>query len=221
MRKPSSRSCALLSDKLRFKSWLWVAVLLSTGLPGLAEGAGGPLGIDHRLPYDDSGIWARHDQLLLEDAVILTEVGGGLWLGGEDRLGKTYWQSIDASVFSAVSVQVMKYAFGRERPSQTSDPNQWFKSGQSFPSGEVALQASFVTPLIAEYRDDHPWVWGLEILPAYDAVARMKVQGHWQTDVLAGWAVGSLWGMYAHGRDMPFFLGLMPHGVMVGWRTNF
>jgi hypothetical protein len=194
-------------------------ILLLSCTPAFA--AGGPLGIDHRLPYDDSGIWARHDQLLLEDAVIVTEVGGALWLGGEDRLGKTYWQDVDASVFSAVSVQLMKYAFGRERPSQTDNPNEWFKSGQSFPSGEVALQASFVTPLIAEYRDDHPWIWGLEILPTYDAIARMKVQGHWQTDVLAGWAVGSLWGLYAHGRDMPFFLSLMPHGVMVGWHTTF
>jgi RNA polymerase sigma factor (sigma-70 family) len=29
--------------------------------------------------------------------------GGALWLGGEDRLGRTYWQSLDASVFSAVA----------------------------------------------------------------------------------------------------------------------
>jgi len=26
---------------------------------------------------------------------------------------------------------------------------------------------------------------GLEALPLYDAIARMKVQAHWQTDVLA------------------------------------
>jgi len=190
-------------------------------LPATCAAAGGPLGIDHRLPYDDSGIWARSDQLFLEKAVIVTELGGALWLGGEDRLGHTYWQAVDSSVFSALSVEVMKYGFGRERPSQTSDPNQWFKGGQSFPSGEVALQASFVTPFIAEYGRDHPWVWGLEILPAYDAAARMKVQGHWQTDVLAGWAVGTAWGLYAHGRQMPFFLSLMPHGIVVGWHTTF
>ena len=183
--------------------------------------ASGPLGIDHRLPYDDSGIWKRSDQLLLEKAVIVTELGGALWLGGEDRLGRTYWRSVDSSVFTAVSVELMKHAFGRERPSQTDDPNQWFKGGQSFPSGEVSLQASFVTPIIAEYAPDHPWVWGLEILPAYDAVARMKTQGHWQTDVLAGWAVGTAWGFYAHDRQTPFFLSLMPHGIVVGLHTVF
>ena len=197
---------------------LCLSCLLSS-LP--ARAGGGPFGIDHRVNYDDSGIWARHDQLLLEDGVILTEVGAGLWLGGDDRLGKTFWESIDASVFGAATAQGLKYAFGRERPSQTDDPNQWFKGGQSFPSGEVTLQASFVTPLILEYGDDHPAVWALEALPAYDSIARMKTRGHWQTDVLAGWAIGTAWGIYAQGRQMPFFLSVMPHGVMLGWHASF
>lgn len=200
-------------------------VVLLSGLllaiPARSFAAGGPLGIDHRLPYDNSGIWARHNQLLLQDGVILTELGGALWLGGNTRLGKTFWMSIDSSAFTALTVQGMKYAFGRERPSQTDNPDRWFKGGQSFPSGEVALQASFVTPFIMEYSDEHPWVWGLEILPAYDGLARMKVQGHWQTDVLAGWAVGTLWGMYAHGRQTPFFLSIMPHGIVVGLHVTF
>ena len=186
-----------------------------------AVAGGGPLGIDHQLGYDDSGIWKRSDQLLLEKAVILTELGGALWEGGDNRLGKTYWQSVDSSVFTAVSTEILKHTFGRERPSQTSDPNQWFKGGQSFPSGEVGLQASFVTPFIAEYGSDHPWVWGLEALPLYDSIARMKAHGHWQTDVLGGWALGTAWGLYSHGRQTPFFLGFMPHGVMVGLHTTF
>ena len=189
--------------------------------PGSCCAAGGPLGIDHRLPYDDSGIWARSDQLFLEKAVIVTEVGGAFWLGGEDRLGGTYWRAVDSSLFSAATVEVMKHMFGRERPSQTSDPNEWFKGGQSFPSGEVALQASFVMPFIAEYGQDHPWVWGLELLPAYDAAARMKVQGHWQSDVLAGWVIGTAFGIYAHDRQSPFFLDLMPHGIVVGLQATF
>ena len=202
-------------------SCLWLPLAIAAAAPHAAHAASGPLGIDHRLPYDGSGIWARRDQLLLAGGVVLTEVGGALWLGGEDRLGKTFWRSIDATVFSAVTVEGMKYSFGRERPRQTDDPNRWFKGGQSFPSGEVALQASFVTPLILEYQDEHPGVWALEILPAYDALARMKTWGHWQTDVLAAWGVGTLWGVYAHGKEMPFFLGLMPHGVRVGWHASF
>lgn len=200
------------------------AGMLAFGLalcPAGVMAASGPLGIDHRLPYDNAGIWSRHNQLVLEDGVILTELAGGVWLGGENRLGKTFWQAIDSSAFTALTVQGMKYAFGRERPSQTDDPNRWFSNGQSFPSGEVALQASFVTPFILQYHEAHPWVWALEALPAYDAVARMKTWGHWQTDVLAGWAVGTLWGLYAHGRPTPFFLSIMPHGIMVGVHTSF
>lgn len=204
------------------RTWATLVVGLVLWLgPVCAQAAGGPLGIDHRLSYDDSGIWARRDQLLLERAAILTELGGSLWLGGEDRMGKTCWQSVDASAFSAVSDVILKQATGRERPSQTSDPNQWSKGGRSFPSGEVALQASFVTPFIAEYGGEHPWIWGLEALPAYDAVARMKTWGHWQTDVLAGWMLGTAFGIYAHGRPTPFFLEFMPHGIVIGLRTRF
>jgi len=189
----------------------------------LIVGAGNLLGIDHRLNNDNSGIWKRSHQLDLEYGVVLTEIGGALWLGGENRLGRTFWQSIDATTFSAMTVQVLKYSFSRARPSQTSSPNQWFQGSccQSFPSGEVTLQASFVTPFILEYNQDHPWVWSLEALPLYDAIARMKTQGHWQTDVLSAWALGTAFGIFAHNRDTPFFLSVMPHGVMVGWHTSF
>ena len=49
----------------------------------------------------------------------------------------------------------------------------------------------------------------------------MKTWGHWQTDVFAGWAVGTLWGLYAHDRKTPFILGFMPHGIYVGLRVTF
>jgi hypothetical protein len=51
--------------------------------------------------------------------------------------------------------------------------------------------SSIVTPFMLEYGHDYPAVYALELLPVYDAIARVKVQAHWQTDVLAGWALGS------------------------------
>jgi undecaprenyl-diphosphatase len=85
----------------------------------------------------------------------------------------------------------------------------------------VAAVSSIVTPFIFEYRDRQPGVWALEALPLYDAIARMKVQAHWQTDVLAGFAIGTAAGYYAHSRDNPLVLSVMPHAIVVGLRHRF
>lgn len=179
--------------------------------------------LDHRLHYQNNGMWQRQRQLDFEYAVIAGEIGGSLWFGGQSRIGKTFWRSMDASFYTAVTVQAMKYAFSRARPRQSRSPNHWFQGNccQSFPSGEVSFQASAVTPFIAEYHKQYPWVWALEALPAYDALARMKAHGHWQTDVLAAWAIGTAWGLYAHYEPKPLILSIMPHSIMVGIHVKF
>lgn len=189
----------------------------------LALAGGGPLGIDHKLNYDDSGIWARKYQVGLLGLMVVGEVGGAILEGGETRLGKTLWQAIDSSALAGISAQGLKYAFTRARPIQSNDPNQWFQGGShySFPSAEVAAVSAIVTPFVLEYREDHPAVYALELLPIYDGIARMKVQAHWQTDVLAGFALGGLTGYYAHNRDSPFILGVLPHGFTIGVRKQF
>jgi undecaprenyl-diphosphatase len=185
--------------------------------------AGGPFGIDHPITPTESGIWSRSYTHGLEYGVVAAGLGGALWLGGDSELGKTWWQTVDALIFGQLVAQGAKYVFGRERPSQTSDPNQWFKGfhAQSFPSGEVTLQASFVTPFIVTYAERNPWIWALEVLPAYDAAARVKEGAHWQSDVLAGWALGSAIGYFAARNQSPFFLNVLPHGVMAGVRSRF
>ena len=201
------------------------AAVLGAALLGaaLAHAAGGPLGIDHKVNVQDTGIWARHDQLLLEDLTILTIVGGGLWEGGEDRLGKTYWRAIDSSVLGAISSTALKYAFTRSRPTQSDSPDDWFqgRGHYSFPSGEVTSISAAVTPFVLEYKDENPAVWALELLPAYDAVARVKAGAHWQTDVIAGFALGTGTGWLAMQRDSPFILEAMPRGIFVGLKTRF
>ncbi len=179
--------------------------------------------IDRRLSYDGHGIWTRKYQLDFEHLVMLTELGGALWYGGKTRIGRTFWRSIDASVFTAITTTAMKYAFSRARPRQSKSPDRWFQGNccQSFPSGEVSFQASFVTPFIAEYHKQYPWVWALEALPAYDALARMKVHGHWQTDVLAAWAIGTAWGIYAHDEPKGLIIGFMPNGIIMGFGIRF
>jgi undecaprenyl-diphosphatase len=205
---------------MELKMWQTLGWLM---LPAMAWGAGGPLGIDHRLGYSDRGIWQRNYQVDLEDGVILLELAGSLTTLDDSRVGLTFRKSVDSSVFTALSVEALKYTLQRARPNQGDNPDLWFKGGgyQSFPSGEVALQASFVTPFIVEYHADHPWVWALEALPAFDAMARMKAWAHWQTDVLAGWAIGSGWGIYSQGRSSPLVFGLLPHGFTLAYRTQW
>lgn len=180
-------------------------------------------GIDHKLTFDDSGIWNRNAQKALEYGSIAVVLGGAAWEGGETRLGRTFWQAVDSSVLGAVTSESAKHIFTRARPTQTDDPNQWFQgSGHySFPSGEVTLVSAAISPFVFEYAHDYPWTLALEALPLYDAVGRMKVQSHWQTDVLAGFAIGTAAGYYAHSRDNPFILEVLPHGVAVGIRKQW
>ncbi len=65
---------------------------------------------------------------------------------------------VAAEVVSGLGAQGLKRIFGRARPDQGGDPNSWFRGSccQSFPSGEVALQASFVTPVVVDYAREHP-----------------------------------------------------------------
>lgn len=178
-------------------------------------------GIDHPVEPDNSGIWARSDQNLLRYGLLIGDLAFAVWEGGESRVGHTAWQSIDSVALAGVTAEAGKRIFGRLRPSETNDPNQWFQGGRSFPSGEVAEISGIVTPYVLEYGADHPAVYALELLPAYDAIARVKVGAHWQTDVLAGWAVGTGSGFLARTRDNPFILGLLPHGFAVGVRRQF
>ncbi len=186
---------------------------------------GGLFGIDHELTYDNSGIWRRGNQEALEYGLIGGEVVGAIWEGGETRFGRTLWQSVDASAASGVVALAMKYAFSRVRPvDSNNDPNLWFKGhgNQSFPSGEVTAVSSIITPLVLEYGPEHPLTYALEVLPVYDGIARMKVQAHWQSDVLAGFALGTGTGwLIQRNPNSPFILRVMPHEIYVGIGTRF
>ena len=200
-------------------------LLLSLGTAFRCLAGGGILGIDHEPAYDNSGIWKRSNQEMLEYGLIGAEVVGAVWEGGETRFGRTLWQSVDASAASGIAAFAMKYAFSRVRPTDSNnDPNLWFKGhgNQSFPSGEVTAVSSIVTPLVLEYGPDHPLTYALEALPVYDGIARMKVQAHWQSDVLAGYALGTTAGWFMHRNpNTPYILRIMPHGIYVGIDKKF
>ena len=190
-------------------------------LPAVAH-AGGPFGVDYELGRGDTGIFSRNAQTGLEVGSWAFVAAGALLLGNDNKLGHTFWQSADSAVLAGLSAQVLKYAFGRARPIQGNDPNTWLHGHNgSFPSGEETLQASWVTPFILDYYQEHPWVWALELLPIYDGYARMKSQAHWQSDVIAGWLLGSGFGYWAAHRKVPLLVEILPGGVSVGFYKRF
>ena len=185
-------------------------------------------GIDHELEYDNSGIWKRSYQEVLEYGLIAAEVGGALWEGGETRLGRTFWTSIDSSVSAGLLAQLLKVSFSRVRPRDSGpppgNPDLWFQGhgNESFPSGEVTAVSSIVTPFVLEYAHEHPAVYALELLPLYDAIGRMKQQAHWQTDVIAGYALGAGTAWLIHrSPNSPFILKIMPHSIYIGIGKRF
>jgi undecaprenyl-diphosphatase len=206
---------------MALRTW---ACLFALTVSATATAGGGPLGIDHRLHYDNSGIWKRSNQKLLAGATAVTVFGGALLLGDNDDFGDTLWRSVDSVVLASATTDVLKLGFRRQRPSETDDPDKFFSSGKkndSFPSGEVTLISAAVTPFIVRYGEDNPMVYALALLPAYDMVARMKTRGHWQTDVLAGAAIGTGFGIWASRRNSPFILSVLPGGFKVGFIHHF
>lgn len=203
--------------------WSCALAALCLLVPTGASAGSGPLGIDHELSLDENGIWARKYQTSLEYGVIAVEVSGALWLGDDSKLGHTMWQTLDSSLISGIASEILKRTIGRARPDQGDNPNAWFRGSccESFPSGEVTLQASFVTPFIVNYARENPWIWSLEVLPVYDAVARLKSQAHWQTDVIAGWVLGTGLGYWTTTWKTPLTVRVLPGGLSVGISKRF
>src|SRR4030095_13710078 len=112
---PVEHALSAASVRRRLCSYALAAfVLASFGMP--VHAGAGPLGIDHRLPYDDHGIWSRSTQEAVLDSLIAGDIGGALWEGGENRVGRTLWQSIDASGAGALSSALLKRVLSRVRP---------------------------------------------------------------------------------------------------------
>jgi undecaprenyl-diphosphatase len=205
---------------LRFICAVMFTLAIAAAQGARADGA---LRIDHRLSMDDDGVWQRRNQKALLIGVGATALAGALWEGADTRLGKTSWQALDAATVGVVSSEALKRVFTRVRPTHTSDPDQWFQGGSnhSFPSGEVTVMTALVTPYMLEYGREYPAVYALALLPLYDGVARMKVQAHWQSDVIGGAALGFASAYFARSLEQPFFVSVLPRAVTVGVATRF
>lgn len=201
---------------------LFLALAASLLLPETAVAGCGWSAIDHKVQLDESGVWNPSAYRGVFWTLTAAQLGAAVWEGADSRLGKTMWQGIDSQLIALGATTVLQHSFDRVRPRDTDSPCDWFKHGHySFPSGEASSAAALVTPYVLEYGQEYPWTYGLLLLPLYIGVGRVKSQAHWQSDILAGWAVGGLAGWYAHSRETPILVELLPHGAVVGVKTRF
>lgn len=203
---------------------LMIASCIAQAAGCASDGArGGILGLDRCDEFEATGIYSRSNQKRADLLVIAGTLGLAVWDGTESPRGRTAWKALDSIVTTAVATEAMKNIFQRPRPSQSSDPDLWRQGPghKSFPSGETAMMAAFVTPIIIEYRQDTPAVWALTALPAYMARARMASQAHWLSDVLVGAGVGVAAGYLSSGRNSPLLLLPTADGVFIGLRSRF
>ena len=131
-----------------------------------------------------------------EDALPAAALLAGTWLlagisdsrGGWRELGSM----LEASAFTAVSTEVLKLSLGRQRPNETTNPDDWFASGDSFPSMHASLAFAIGTVFAESGDDRYRWLrrilgYGVAGATAY---VRLDHNAHWASDVVAGAALG-------------------------------
>jgi membrane-associated phospholipid phosphatase len=133
----------------------------------------------------------------LQDAVPTAAVVGATWAYAfaiDSSAGRgEAWNMVEAAGLSTVTAYALKFAAGREAPDVTTDPNEWGKGGNSFPSLHATAAFAVGTVLAESGNDEYRIVrrllgYGLGILTSYE---RLKHDAHWLSDTVAGAALGA------------------------------
>lgn len=92
---------------------------------------------------------------------------------------------------AGVLVTAGKLAFGRLRPSQVQEPDEWkpFSGADAFPSGHSAMAFALATSMANEIRRRWATV-ALMAAAAGTGWSRINDNKHWLSDVVAGAALG-------------------------------
>ena len=145
---------------------------------------------------EEAGDLNGEDPNSMEDAVPAAVLLVGTWLLAGVTDDKAGWRElgsmIEASAFTAVSTEVLKLSTGRQRPNETTDPNQWNEGGDAFPSMHTSLAFAIGT-VFAESGGDSYRV--LRRIVGYGVAGatgylRLDHNAHWGSDVVAGAALG-------------------------------
>lgn len=144
----------------------------------------------------------------LKDALPMIGAVVGTWayaniINSNDGLRES-WNMVEAGGLSVVDSYALKIVAGRERPDQTSDPNNWRKSGSSFPSIHAAAAFAIGTVLAESGNDDDRWIrrfLGYGAVAGFTAFERLKHNAHWLSDDVAGAEIGAATGHFVLARS--------------------
>lgn len=167
-----------------------------------------------------------------QDAIPTAVVFGGTWalaLLTQDRDGyREGWAMVEAAALSGVTGYALKYATGRQRPGDTTDPNEWFKGGDSFPSLHSTVSFAIGTVLAESGNDDYRFLrrllgYGIGVATSYE---RLRHNAHWLSDTVAGAALGissahfAMDRRYASGGESHLALVPIERGAMLTYRMS-
>ena len=146
------------------------------------------------LPQDPSTV-RRYKNV--SNAGIAGLVGGaaGLYLFSfpthNEHWRETGFLAGEAALNSLITVEALKYSFGRERPYQNGGSGHFFQGGTSFPSEHAAAAWSVAGVIAHEYPGTFPSLLAYGAASAV-SFARVRGQQHFPSDVLIGSAIGFL-----------------------------
>ena len=138
----------------------------------------------------------------LQDAAPAAALFGATWIYAhliDDAAGRNEARDmLEAGAFSTVASYLAKYAAGRKRPDETTDPNSWRAGGSSFPSLHVSAASAVGAVLAESGGDDYRWLrrtlgYGVAGFTAYE---RLKHNQHWLSDTVVGAALGTSTGWF-------------------------
>jgi len=176
-----------------------------------------------RTALDGKDTHSTQDALPAAAAVLAT---GAYAMLIDSSAGRTEtWSMLEAGGLASATGFVLKFAAGRERPNQTTDPNRWREHGASFPSLHATAAFAIGTVLAESGNDRYRWVrrilgYGIATATAYE---RVKHNAHWLSDVVAGTALGMasahfvLNREYGSGRTAGLSLVPTDGGVMLSY----
>lgn len=162
---------------------------------------------DHFAPSGAAGLNGS-DKNSTRDAIPAASLVVGTWLISkvtDDSFATTEaYTMLEAAGFSAVTAEALKYAAGRARPDETTDPNDWRAGGSSFPSLHATAAFAIGTVFAESGNDDYRWLRRAVGYGMASATAYLRLHGnqHWLSDTVAGAAIGIASGRFVTHRRL-------------------